>query len=297
MPYPAYRLNPGDMFQVNPDMVMLATGRQKLPGGDEPKRKKKVRSSGASEEKEEAAAEEEEAEAEAEAEAGESTEREQEPDTTDVEPIETDLAPTRQQIQGLVSHARDILAENDLSVAQKKKVRAFVKQARPLLSRAGKTSASATDIAGELSRMVAELKVSSPSSSSSSSSSSSPSSSDESTAADASETQEGQQHQQQQQRPTSIDDLTKDELRALERLMRDEEENPRDPSKPYHTPWRPRDYMSPFAFIPRYLEVNPNVCAAVYLRHPVARVGSAEVPTPYSYEVNQLAFNWYLRRR
>lgn len=70
-----------------------------------------------------------------------------------------------------------------------------------------------------------------------------------------------------------------------------------DDSKPYRTPWRPRDYMSAFAFIPRYLEVNQMICSAVYLRHPVARPGLAEVPTPVSQETSQLAFNWYLRRR
>ena len=71
----------------------------------------------------------------------------------------------------------------------------------------------------------------------------------------------------------------------------------RNATKPYATPWRPRDYMSAFAFIPRYLEVNQNICAAVYLRHPVARPGLAEVPTPFHIETGQLAFNWYLRRR
>ena len=55
--------------------------------------------------------------------------------------------------------------------------------------------------------------------------------------------------------------------------------------------------MSAFAFIPRYLEVNHNVCSAVYLRHPVARPGLAEVPSPISNETASLAFNWYLRRR
>jgi hypothetical protein len=73
--------------------------------------------------------------------------------------------------------------------------------------------------------------------------------------------------------------------------------NRRNISAPYATPWRPRDYMSAFAFIPRYLEVNQNICAAVYLRHPVARPGLAEVPTPFHIETGQLAFNWYLRRR
>lgn len=70
-----------------------------------------------------------------------------------------------------------------------------------------------------------------------------------------------------------------------------------DPSKPYATPWRPRDFMSAFAFIPRYLEVNPKICSAVYLRHPVARPGLTEVPTPFPGDIQQLAFTWYLRRR
>ena len=86
------------------------------------------------------------------------------------------------------------------------------------------------------------------------------------------------------------------ELSLAETLARIRE-NPPDPSKPYATPWRPRDYMSAFAFIPRYLEVNQKICSAVYLRHPVARPGLGEVPTPFHPETNQLAFTWYLRRR
>jgi ribosomal protein S4 len=53
-----------------------------------------------------------------------------------------------------------------------------------------------------------------------------------------------------------------------------------DPSAPYRTPWVPRDYLSAFAFIPRYLEVNHNTGHAVYLRHPVAMPGQSEVSTP-----------------
>ena len=71
----------------------------------------------------------------------------------------------------------------------------------------------------------------------------------------------------------------------------------KDASKPYATPWRPREFMSAFAFIPRYLEVNHNICAAVYLRHPVARPGISEVPSPFSESVGTLAYTWYLRRR
>lgn len=90
--------------------------------------------------------------------------------------------------------------------------------------------------------------------------------------------------------------LSREEMRKLARLLQYDEENPIDDSKPYATPWRPRPFMSAFAFIPRYLEVNPNICAAVYLRHPVARKGMAEVPTPFSYLTNQLTHNWYLER-
>lgn len=90
--------------------------------------------------------------------------------------------------------------------------------------------------------------------------------------------------------------LSNQNLRDLAKLLKKEEENPVDPSKPYLTPWEPRPFMNAFAFIPRYLEVNPNICAAVYLRHPVARRGMAEVPTPFSYLTNQLAHNWYLQR-
>lgn len=100
-------------------------------------------------------------------------------------------------------------------------------------------------------------------------------------------------------RVTLLNDATKlsnEEMRNLARIIREQEENPYDESKPYKTPWEPRPFMSAFAFIPRYLEVNPNICAAVYLRHPVARKGMAEVPTPFSYLTNQLAHNWYLQR-
>lgn len=50
-----------------------------------------------------------------------------------------------------------------------------------------------------------------------------------------------------------------------------------DATKPYRTPWRPRYFLSAFAFIPKYLEVNHNIGHAVYLRHPVARPGQSEV--------------------
>ena len=96
---------------------------------------------------------------------------------------------------------------------------------------------------------------------------------------------------------TSNDSADQAKRVALDAAIAHVRENPIDDSKPYRTPWQPRDYMPAFAFIPRYLEVNQKICSAVYLRHPVARPGLAEVPTPVSQETSQLAFNWYLRRR
>ncbi|KAI3329430.1 alpha-L RNA-binding motif-containing protein [Xylariaceae sp. AK1471] len=273
VPYPAYRLNPGDMFQVDPERVLYATGLPKLPPKDSQQESSLARESeGAEETPEEgveiAAKEEPEPKA--------AEETEQDPDTTDApEPEPVNMKPTRQQIQDLTAQAKAILNEEPLSVAQKKGLRNFLKSAKPLLSRAGRRNASATEITDELSTLVSELNLgvgrddSAPSSESASS--------------------------------DPIASLSEAELKRLEQRVeehiREEEENPYDPSKPYVTPWRPRNYMAPFAFIPQYLEVNQNICSAVYLRHPVARNGAAEVPTPYPVGTNQLAFNWYLRRR
>ncbi|EPS45313.1 hypothetical protein H072_700 [Dactylellina haptotyla CBS 200.50] len=72
---------------------------------------------------------------------------------------------------------------------------------------------------------------------------------------------------------------------------------PKYPRWKLYDTWEPKRFMNLFAFIPRYLEVNHNICHAVYLRHPVARSGSAEVPNPFNHETMMLAYNWYLRRR
>lgn len=285
MPYPAYRLNPGDMFQVDPERVLFATGAPKPDVNKIKPSKMKKRKSSAGQGEEENAEVEEETEAEAPAEE-ETTEvkeaeaAEQDPDTTDApEPVKADMKPTRKQIQELAEQAKTILLEEELAVNQKRKLRGFLKQMKPLLSRAGRPDASPSEIADELSSLVSGLNLA-----------------DTPTPAPASD---GAAATKQEADPFA--DLSKQELEKLGRHMveyiRDQEENPYDPSKPYKTPWQPRPYMAPFAFIPKYLEVNPNVCAAVYLRHPVARLGSAEVPTPFPREINQLAFNWYLRRR
>ncbi|KAK6336738.1 mitochondrial 37S ribosomal protein nam9 [Orbilia javanica] len=72
---------------------------------------------------------------------------------------------------------------------------------------------------------------------------------------------------------------------------------PKHPRWKIYDEWKPKRFMNLFAFVPRYLEVNHHICHAVYLRHPVARSGGAEVPNPFGNDIMQLAYNWYLRRR
>jgi hypothetical protein len=64
---------------------------------------------------------------------------------------------------------------------------------------------------------------------------------------------------------------------------------------PFHLP----AYASPFIFIPAYLEVSFSTCSVIYMRHPTARPGYSEIPTPYDAdgEVVRLAWEWYSKVR
>ncbi|KAI9069392.1 alpha-L RNA-binding motif-containing protein [Trametes sanguinea] len=64
---------------------------------------------------------------------------------------------------------------------------------------------------------------------------------------------------------------------------------------PFHLP----PYASPFLFIPAYLEPSFTTCSVIYLRHPTARPGYSEIPTPWDAdgEVVRLAWEWYSKRR
>ena len=58
-------------------------------------------------------------------------------------------------------------------------------------------------------------------------------------------------------------------------------------------------YASPWIFVPAYIEPQYSVCSAIYLRHPTARPGYSEIPTPWDAdgEVVRFAWEWYARRR
>ena len=66
-----------------------------------------------------------------------------------------------------------------------------------------------------------------------------------------------------------------------------------------HIPFNLPDYATPFIFIPAYLEVSFQTCSTIYLRHPTAKPGYSEIPTPYDAdgEVVRLAWEWYSKVR
>jgi hypothetical protein len=69
--------------------------------------------------------------------------------------------------------------------------------------------------------------------------------------------------------------------------------------KPPFTPFYLPQYASPWLFIPAYIEPNFLTCSAIYVRHPTARPGYSEIPTPYDAdgEVVRFAWEWYVKRR
>ncbi|KAL2120758.1 hypothetical protein VTJ04DRAFT_4785 [Mycothermus thermophilus] len=270
MRHPQYLLNPGDMFQVNPERVLMATGMPKRPtqGGKS--------ASSAAEEGQDAA---EEAEETAEASAEEASESSS--------PAGSEAAKKhREALLALKDRAkRFMVAKSDvLRAKHKKAIRKILREIKTSMSKAGSKSQAELDaVEAELAELVDNLTLS--------------------------PAERRAKLDEQQKKAEELDQerlekhkanpalLTPAQLKVIQHLAKEEAENPYDPSKPYATPWRPRDWMPAFAFIPRYLEVNHKICAAVYLRHPVARPGSAEVPTPFPPMLNQLAFNWYLKRR
>lgn len=64
------------------------------------------------------------------------------------------------------------------------------------------------------------------------------------------------------------------------------------------TPFNLPPYASAWIFIPAYLEVSFATCSAVFLRHPTARPGYSEIPTPFDAdgEIMRLTWEWYADR-
>ncbi|KAF9765698.1 hypothetical protein IL306_002005 [Fusarium sp. DS 682] len=332
MVHPSYALNPGDMFQVEVEKVLYGTGEQKTPEYTTMESREKelldqqeesVRKHGLKKRSKVLKAVAKEGE---EAEAGDA----KTPGKHARRRIEREVQLHR--VKSLRTTAREILKGDmrNLSAKQKKDLRLFRDTAQRFLSLPEARELDARELLAQIQAQITKLESvdtfrKADSKLAKASDAEAPA---ESSAEGSTETQtekpdsklskeereakklqfknkvlenglEGITNKADRDRAMNIlatENLTNEETRRLINILRNDSENPIDPSKPYVTPWRPRPFMSAFAFIPRYLEVNPNICAAVYLRHPVARKGMAEVPTPFSYLTNQLAHNWYLGR-
>ena len=260
MPYPGYLLNPGDMFQVEPSSVMFATGAPKS------------RSSTARKVAKEQAAARATAREENPAPRNPNQEEKAQVLSTREEPTPKEL---KEHMQSLMVDVENVLNE-DVGAKDKQKFRAFRQTVRKAVSLWNKAT---PETVSTLDSQFSFLKD----------------------ALNARRDAQTEAPAEEEAPPMFSSEDQKKLKQAFEKLKLETEHtsawNKRDAKAPYATPWRPRDYMSAFAFIPRYLEVNQNICAAVYLRHPVARPGLAEVPTPFHQETGQLAFNWYLRNR
>jgi hypothetical protein len=65
------------------------------------------------------------------------------------------------------------------------------------------------------------------------------------------------------------------------------------------TPFKLPYYTSLHLFIPAYIEPSFSTCSAIYVRHPTARPGYSEIPTPYNADgaLVRYAWEWYVQRR
>ncbi|KAL9000405.1 MAG: hypothetical protein Q9169_000922 [Polycauliona sp. 2 TL-2023] len=268
MVYPGYLLNPGDMFQVEPERVMFATGASK--DARERRAGRKAR------QKSEATAAKSQDALPSNADPAAASEDPPPASTADEPSSDND----KETLKSLLSQAKALLttpsSASQLSGKRKQDLREFQRLLKSTLSRNrsqstfGPRDTTLTDsLDAQLQELTQKLNLNPP------------------PPAD----------EKIEFRDLGPETLTPENSSLLRKALSEARENPIDVTKPYATPWRPRPYMSAFAFIPRFLEVHHRICSAVYLRHPVARPGLGEVPTPFGNDVNALSFNWYLRRR
>lgn len=330
MVHPSYQLNPGDMFQVEVDKVLYATGQQKTASSDkriienlEARQKKAaklendfVMNSSAAKAKASAATTTEAAASAEETNADEGdAEAKGETEATEAEALGVEsLTPeeswrlNNKSLKVLLKDVKKMLKNTPetLSAKDKKVLRLFRADAKRFLSHPESSEMSAKEMVDALKSQMEShesmreafegLSVSADAVPKKASPPTGEKSQNKDRELGKGLAELNAEQKQKAVRIIGDSQLTREEMRSLARMLQLEEENPVDHTKPYATPWQPRPYMSAFAFIPRYLEVNQNICAAVYLRHPVARKGLAEVPTPFSYITSQLTHNWYLQR-
>ncbi|KAJ5431983.1 hypothetical protein N7445_008481 [Penicillium cf. griseofulvum] len=294
----SYLLNPGDLFQVDPDRVLYATGHTKNPF--ERREGRLIRRRAKAQRSQEAG----------EAETAPEVKESKEPAKEDTE--ETPKEDTKETLKALLAQAKAVMSagKDTLAPQRKQELRGFQRAVRRVLSRSESSTILAESLEAQFSQLTKLLKAKR---------AEKPAKKDvKPRPEDAFASDNGNTEMASAKRDTEVEvsdklseafaqatlgedvdssELSDEEFDTLQRALTQMRDNPLDNSKTYSTPWQPRQYMSAFAFIPRYLEVNQNICAAVYLRHPVARPGSAEVPTPFGESIATPAYGWYLRRR
>jgi ribosomal protein S4 len=288
MSHPSYLLNPGDMFSVDVDRVLWATGAKR--GQDKPETGIQA-TRGSFAIVDDYYEDEEDDEDEEGEESDEQEEEEDEEEEDDSADAKSDVPP--EEHKALLDRKRELLDVRSLvdtalssgprpAARHVRDLRHVKRNARVLLSRWRRLPAAEVEALkdalaavlervkrrAERARLLAEADA-------------------DGAGAEAAEAA-GKERARARRRQ-------RDEAGHADRLAR--VPNPFDPGKPYETPWRPRDWMAPFAHVPRYLEVNHTICSAVYLRHPVVRPGAAEIPSPFALDTAALSHAWYLRRR
>lgn len=288
MRLPGYLLNPGDLFQVAPERVMFATGAPKNKAERrEGRLAKKATAEGKSETSDKTKEEETKPE--------ELTEQEEK-------------AQAKESLKDLLTKAKTIMSREKTVLPAKKKqeLRSFQKSVRSVLSKSATSTILTDSLETQFSELLGKLKAkvatTTPKIKGEQQQQKRTPGNEESRNEESSNTASSQLREafnKATEDPESLDtsELSKEEVGILKQALAQMRDNPIDSSKPYATPWRPRDYMAAFAFVPRYLEVHHKICAAVYLRHPVARPGFSEVPSPFGDSIQTPAFVWYLRRR
>lgn len=282
-------LNPGDMFSVDPEAVLFATGAPKdqeaIRAGRRLKRvqqheaRQEAEARKAAEARRTKALEAKKAQDDAEnlQEVADAAALRQEREMLDEAQLKKEQ---RKQINGLIETAQVLIrdTQNVPSAKRKVELRGFIKSAKTVSNKMQRKDQE--QIEKEIEELVTSFAKLTPS----------PPEAEEAK-------KEAKAVKVAAQEKAALNaEYKKEYQKSLDTIMQ-ARYAATDESKPYATPWRPRNYMSAFAFIPQYLEVNQNVCAAVYLRHPVARPNAAEVPSPFGEDTQQLAFTWYLRRR
>lgn len=282
MRHPSYLLNPGDLFQVDPDRVMFATGAAKTKFERRETRQLKQK-------------DEEDAEGDSEAKSEDAAETKPDAEKED----------GRDTLKALMAQAKNIMSTDKeiLPAKRKQELRGFQKAVRRVLSRSGTSTILTDNLEAQFSELTLMLNAKRAEKKPAKQTKQAKTDAEDSNAATSVESEAASDKLSEafqaaaEGADVDASELTDEEFEVLKRALTQMRDNPIDNSKPYATPWRPRDFMSAFAFIPRYLEVNQNICAAVYLRHPVARPGSAEVPTPFGESISTPAYGWYLKRR